>query len=152
MTADPSDGTAALRPTSVKPGRPSLARTLLAFIVAPVVTSLSVAALFTAVSLQETGDIGIGLVLYGSIALLFALPSVIVVGTPAYLLLRRAGRDTTLGLVALGAGTGLLGMSLISLWTASSVGFAQVLPTIGMAGVAGAIGGWVFALVRGSRD
>lgn len=58
MTADPSDGTAALRSTSVKPGRPSLARTLLAFIVAPVVASLSVAALFTAVSSQGPATSG----------------------------------------------------------------------------------------------
>lgn len=139
---------------TITPGRrkPSLARTLLAFVAAPVVTSLLVAALFTAIAMQETGEIGIGLVLYGAIALLFALPAVIVVGAPGYLLLRRAGRDTTLGLVLLGAATGLVGMGLISWWTSSSVGLAGVLPVIGMAGVAGAVGGWVFALVRGPRD
>lgn len=151
MTADPADEAASLRSSSPTPWRPSLVRTLLAFIAAPVAASLFVAVLFTAVSTQETGDIGIGLLLHGSIALLFALPSVIALGTPGYLLLRRAGRDTTPGLVVLGAVTGLLGMLLISLWTASSVGLVQVLPIIGMAGVAGALGGWVFALVRGSR-
>ncbi len=132
--------------------RPSLVRTLLAFIAAPVATSLLVAALFTVVAMQETGEIGIGLVLYGAIALLFALPAVIVVGAPGYLLLRRARGDTTLGLVLLGAATGLIGMGLISLWTSSAVGVAGVLPVIGMAGVAGAFGGWIFALVRGPRD
>ena len=129
----------------------AVARTLLAFAAAPLAASLVLGLGLAASAGGPPGDLAAGTLILAFFTLFFTVPAAALGGGPALLLLKRVRLDRLPGFVVAGALVGLAAGGLFLSGDATpdvhrEPGWTLLL----MTAAAGALGGAVFGLVRGS--
>ena len=130
----------------------SVARTIVAFAAAPLASGFALGAAFSSSSGAEFASWCFGALAYALFGLLFTVPAALIGGLPSFLILKAVRRDSLPWFVAAGAILGLLSGALLLSSGGTpddqrEPGWILLLMTAG----AGAVGGAVFGLVRGTR-
>lgn len=134
--------------------RPGWGLVIVSLTAAAIICSALLALIFTFLKLAQEGEgsqsLLTGLILYGSVALLFALPVALLLGGPLYWLLsrRRTPSRSVLALVA-GILAAVPFLLFASVGMTPGEGLAGLIPLTALLFSVGAAGGLIFALVAG---